>query len=889
VSWPDCNGIHCGEDVSVDDFAEAIAGFVPECKENLALAEKHLLDLESGADPDKLNALFRAVHSIKGAAGFLELSEMEKVSHCAESLMDDLRNQRRPISREIVDFLLQAVDRLSAMADQPALGKGESVQDVLAAYDELAGSATPSPAKPEVPPEPAPVAPLPAAAAPATSADKPSAIPAAASGSANPTIRIGVDVLDKLLNHVGEVVLGRNQFLNQAGHGEAFSGLSQSITKLHQFVIQTRMQPVGSLFDRYSRTVRDLSLKLGKKVDLHVEGSEIGLDRTVLEALADPLVHLVRNAVDHGIETPEERSAKGKSVVGNVHIRALHESGQILIEVEDDGRGIDPEVIRRKAVEKGILRAEAAAALGEKELIHLIFHPGFSTKDSATAVSGRGVGMDVVKSNLEGMGCSVEIVSKKDGGTVISARIPLTMAVVNSSVISALIINVHGHSLAIPQMAVSEIIRLTPDEQVRRIEKMKDVEVFKLRDKIIPLVHLEDLLEIPRTYYDPFSRRSGLDKREQIVSPDPAVNDRRKTSIVFIVLQYKQNFFGILVDRIGKTEEIVVKRLPALLAGRSVFAGTTILGNGEVSLILDVNGMVEKAGLDFLKKQDPQFLFGKRSVKEDRQRIVVFNNAEDEYFAIPVNLLSEVDRFMTSEIHRNGNREFIRRHGESIPLLRLDKALDVSPCPPRDSQIVLIPARVSYPTGIAANRIVATASLTEEINTKEANVNGILGSIFHDNKLVMLLDIFTLLHRSDPKRHKELLEADLSACRILVVDDQLFFRQLIAQYFRVYGVKSVHVAGDGQEALDYLYKNRHSVDVVVSDIEMPVMDGYQLVSNVKSTPALRDLPVMALTSLGGNRNVQKGLDAGFDAYEVKLDKENVLKSLTALYQKATRK
>lgn len=958
----------------------------------MALAEKYLLELESKSDADTLNALFRTVHSVKGAAGFFELKSIAQTAHVAETLLGKLRDGSIGVDSSLIEYLLASIDAIKDMIESPTLGVGTDTSALVSRGEAMLrqyagngssnkqGTATASLSSPDLSrykeyllpgkfvyvihlrvgdpqqdftsycsetssmlqtlgeilatetdnatagqatrlifrtviapdifvdslsipaecilPVPASVAQAPPAPevikpsiAPTTipvSSPSPHPAPAKSVVTSAPTIRLGVDVLDKLLDHIGEVVLGRNQFSAFHQDDPEFLSLSQSITKLHQFVIQTRMQPIGSLFERYTRTVRDLSGKLGKKVELHLEGEDIGLDRTILESLSDPLTHMIRNSIDHGIETAEERSAKGKSVVGNLYLRAVHESGQILIEVEDDGKGIDPAMLRKKLVEKGLLGPAEAEQCSDKQIIDYIFHPGFSTKDSATELSGRGVGMDVVKSNLEKIGCSVEVISSINKGTLMSARIPLTMAVVNSSVISALIISISDFTLAIPQLAVNEVIRLTPQEQAQRIERVKGAEVFKLRDKIIPLIHLEDLLGIERSYFDPLSKRIGRDKRAFIVSEDAELQNRRNNSVIFIVLQFKQNYFGILVDKIDGTEEIVVKRLPNILQSRSVFAGTTILGSGKVSLILDINGMVEKSQLDYAHKQDSMF-FNKQHVQADKQKIVIFTNAENEYFGIPVNLLSEVDRVSANELHQSGSREFIKRHNESIPILRLDRIIDVGPLPAKENYIVLIPSRVSYITGIIANRIVGTTELNEEINTKESNVKGVMGSVYYQGNMVLLLDIFSLLQTSDPKRYKNDIEDDLSSCRLLVVDDQLFFRQLVSQYFRAYGVKSIHIACDGQEALNYLYKHYENIDVVVSDIEMPVMNGYQLVANIKSSPQLQSIPVMALTTLSGEDNVRKGMEAGFDAYEVKIDKENVVRSLSKLYRNISRR
>ena len=703
----------------------------------------------------------------------------------------------------------------------------------------------------------------------------------------NRTIRIGVNVLDELLELIGEVVLGRNQFLTKYANDGSFKTLSQSITKLHQHVIQTRMQPINTLFEKYKRTVRDLSSKLNKKIELTIEGGELELDRTILEGLTDPLTHLVRNSIDHGVETPEERSRLGKGVVGNVSLRAIHESGQILIEIEDDGRGLDKDRILVKAIEKGLVTPDESTKLEDKDIYAFIFNAGFSTKDSPTEISGRGVGMDVVRTNLEKLGCNVELTSRKQKGTLISISIPLTQAIVNSSVISGLIISIGEYSLAIPQLAVNEIIKLQPGDQVDKIEMIKGREVFKLRDKIIPLVHLEDVLGIKRTCFNPRENRVIVDRRRRIYSPEanPAA-DRRKKSIIFIVLNFKHDYFGILVDRIEGTEEIVVKRMPKIIKNRKVFAGATILGNGKVSLIFDINGIVEKSGLNFNQKRDAHFdLIHLKKQREDIHKIVIFNNADEEYFAIPVNLLSEVDRFTGNEICRVGDREFIKRHGESIPLMRLEKCLKVSPISTdKETNVIFVPARLKYPTGIVGNSIITSIDLTEEINTKEADEKGIMGTFFYNNMLVNLIDIYTLIQNSDPEKYKAEIDEGIENCHILFADDQLFFRQLVTQYFKSYNIKQVTVARNGQEALQILYNNPRKFDVIVSDIEMPIINGYQLVSSIKADPSFNNIPVMALTTLDGEQNIRKGYEAGFDAYEVKLDKDKVIKGLSKLYR-----
>ena len=901
---------------------EILKEFVTESTENLNAIEQTLLGLEENRSPEAVDEIFRAIHSVKGAAGFLKFVNIERIGHNAETLLGKIRSNDIQVNAAIIDVLLRARDALSNMLSQPDFGNSSNVSD-LAAELKSALSGQPKAAPGQDRPVKGETENRPAGdenaepSSPATNdngchqvevidkTEKKIVRAEQSPAAEKSTIRIGVDVLDELLELIGEVVLGRNQFLTKYERDKTFQTLSQSITKLHQHVIQTRMQPIGHLFNKYKRMVRDLSRDLGKKIELHIEGGELELDRTILEAFSDPLTHLVRNAVDHGIEEPNVRSNSGKGILGNLYLRARHESGQILIEVEDDGKGINPKVLRAKAMEKKLVSEAEADLLSDKDIINFIFHPGFSTKEQATTLSGRGVGMDVVRNNLEKIGCMVDISSNPGKGTLIQTRIPLTQAIVNSSVIAGLIINIGPYTLAIPQVAVNEVIKLSPEIEMRRISRINGQEVFKLRDKLIPLVHLEDILEIPRTYITSDGNGTAVDRRKSFVDrrlqnsreenrkyqEQRSGRDRRKRSFIFIVLQFKQNYFGVLVDQITGKEEIVVKRLPQLIKHRKVFAGSTILGNGKVALILDINGMVEKASLNFARQQESlyQTIMSRKMISDEKQHVVVFNYAPEEYFAVPVNLLSEVDRFKIKDVKKVGTREFIQRHGKSIPLLRLDQSLNVSPlAETKEDLIVIVPSRIKYPTGIIGNSIITHIELSEDLNTNEADENGVMGTFFHNNELITLLDIFTLLQKFDPKRYCKELAYNVEKCRILFVEDQIFFRQLVTQYFKSYGIKNITVCKNGEEALKVLIARPDDFDIVVSDIEMPVMDGYQLVSTIKSDPRIRDIPVMALTSLDSEENIKKGMDAGFDAYEVKLDKDRVTHRISELYKKSKR-
>jgi len=844
----------------MDDLREE---FIAETRETLEILAGQLVQWEKDpSDKSLIDSAFRFVHTVKGSCGFLDLPRLLRLSHAAEELLSNARDEQIVVSSDMVTAVLAVIDRISELTE--ALESGEPVFDNDATLIDAMLAFLPDKGTPAIP----------AAAIRQLHQDEPGeAIDEAASASKTRTVRVSLTLLDKLMNGISDLVLARNEVSRQLRRvgsdneiDQAFGRLSSTVAEMRDAIGMMRMQHIDRLFSTLPRLLRDICIELGKQIELTVEGSEVEVDREMVEALRDPLTHILRNAADHGIEDPEQRRSVGKDPVGHIRVVARQSGNQILIEISDDGRGIDVEKLGQRAIARKLLTSSQWQNMPERAKLETIFAPGLSTAEAVTSISGRGVGMDVVKTNLEKLGCSVEVSSRPGRGTVVSISIPLTQAMVNSSVISGLIVGIDRFTLAIPQLAVNEIVRVPPGERAARIETVQGHEVFKLRDKVVPLVHLEDVLGITR-------------------GPAPAAAAARgQPGEIFIVLHSKQNWFGILVDRIVGTEEIVVRRPPEILKGRHVFAGSTILGNGTVSLILDIGGTVEAARLDFADRSRSFTAHLRRSaVREVEQRVVVFTNAEGEFFAIPVNLLSDVDRCTTEEIRPVGSREFIQRHGLSVPLLRLEKHLDVRPLDPRQkSFVILTPSRVAYPTAIAAGRIVETIVLGDDLNTREADDRGIMGTFFEKGRLINLLDIYALLQRSNPQRYTVETRPATRECRLLLAEDQVFFRQLVSRYFLSHGVKKVVAVENGRLAFDELSRNPSAYDAVISDIEMPVLNGYQLVAMIKSDPRLARLPVMALTALDGEDNLQKGLEAGFDAYEVKLDKEKVIQCLDRL-------
>jgi two-component system, chemotaxis family, sensor kinase CheA len=526
------------------------------------------------------------------------------------------------------------------------------------------------------------------------------------------------------------LVLGRNQ-LRQLLEGVDVPGLKQILqgvdlvtTELQENILYTRMQPVRVLFDRLPRQIRDTANKLGKQVDLEVTGSEVELDRSLIEALADPMTHLIRNAIDHGCETPEVRTAAGKSREGRLAVRAFHESGQVLIEIADDGNGIDPEVLRKVAIDRGILTRDKAAGLTDQEAINLVFHAGLSTAKSVTDISGRGVGMDVVRSNIKALGGQVDVESTLGQGTTFRIRLPLTLAIIPS-----LTVSVRGQRFAIPQVNLVEVVRLREDDEARRVEIVRGAEVLRLREQLLPLVRLDACL--------------GFESDSQ----------RSKSNVV--VLRAGSSQYGLVVDELHDSEEIVVKPLARLLGSCYWYAGSTILGDGKVVMILEAQGVAKRAKLDLTQMSD--LLEGGESHHalhtERAPSMIIFEGAEGEFFALPQAELRRMEKINVADIERVGHREFIRHRDRSIPLLRLEDVLPVqAPHEVSDEAFVLIPRSDEWEVAIFATRIVDT--LVSDVTPEPHLVSGpgLLGSAILDDRLTLFLSTPDLLEASNLER-----------------------------------------------------------------------------------------------------------------------------------------
>ncbi|MCH7867471.1 MAG: chemotaxis protein CheW [Myxococcales bacterium] len=579
------------------------------------------------------------------------------------------------------------------------------------------------------------------------------------------TVRVSVDLLDKLMDLAGELVLGRNQLLARLDQTDdpSIKGVLQNIdivtSDLQSNIMNTRMQPVGNVFKKYHRVVRDLSRKLGKKVDLVIEGSEVELDKSIIELLSDPLTHLVRNSLDHGIEAPAKRLLVGKSESGLIELHAYHEGGQVNIEIRDDGRGIDPAKTRALAIERGMMTPEEAEALSDSDAVMLIFAAGFSLAAEVTEVSGRGVGMDVVKANITKLGGKIDIDSEVGKGATIRIRLPLTLAIVPS-----LIVVVDQERFAVPQVNLVEIVRIKASEIPTRLEQIKGADVLRLRGRLLPLVRLADTLEIPRYFEDPETgaknpdRRKNLAERPVAAATSDAARDADDTSetrrtyenqsaIHVVVLRSGEHRYGLIVDRIADSEEIVVKPLSQFIKGCRCYAGATIMGDGRVAMILDVAGIAADTNLrfhDLAEESDRR----ERKIDEttgSRRELILFANAASEQFAVDLAQIVRLEKIEANEIERIGGSEYMQHLGKGLPLIRLENEISVNPIEECEEYYVLIPSGDGTSGGILASRVIDTVDIAIELNKSKDDPPCVSGRALVQGRLTTILDAELLL------------------------------------------------------------------------------------------------------------------------------------------------
>jgi len=781
---------------------QLINDLLMESFEGLDRFDRELLAMESGQSrPDTLNVIFRVIHTIKGTAGCIGLGKIEALAHTGESLLSLLRDDKIKPSPALIAALLEYSDALKAMmrclekngqegeddysalveklktlqtepaAPKPVVDSGwglfedeptepapavatiqapaESPAPATPVVTEAAEPAVTNPAKPAVAEKPGVVA-----EKPGTPAAAPESAPRAAGSISESAIRVDVGQLDKLMNLVGELVLARNQIIQYLGKASepmllsAAQRLNLITTELQESVMKTRMQPIDNVWSKFPRIVRDVAHELGKRVKLIMEGQETELDRTIIEAIKDPLTHIIRNAVDHGIELPAARAAAGKPEEGLLILRAFHEGGQVNIEILDDGKGINLARVKQKAVEKNLLALDQAATISDREAMNLIFLPGFSTAEQVTNLSGRGVGMDVVKTNIEKIGGSVDLFSEAGQGTTLKIKIPLTLAI-----IPALIVTSGGGSerFAIPQVNLLELVRLEGEQVRKGIESLYGSPVYRLRGRLLPIIYLKQVL-------------AGRQKSPVPVEFGPA-NDRlpgeglgaENESVNIVVLQADGRQFGVVVEEINDTEEIVVKPLGKQLKGIACFAGATIMGDGQVALILDVLGLAQEARMisetrDRALTEKPE----EPARRDERQTLLLFNAGENARLAIPLSTVARLEEFPLKTIERAGGQEVVQYRGQILPLIQVSQYLPQpgrEPVRPDPVQVVVY-SESGRSVGLVVSQI---NDIVHEVVTvrRESSRQGILGSAVIQDRVTDLLDVPKIIRAADPDFYRE--------------------------------------------------------------------------------------------------------------------------------------
>ena len=845
--------------------------FLTEANESLEVVDVELVRFEQEPNnAELLGRIFRLVHTIKGTCGFLGLPRLEALTHAAETLMGKFRDGM-PVTQDAVSLILAVIDRIKeilAELDRSANEPGGDDDDLIRELEHAAFNPATGDGRANVgtlvyqvlerPLRPGEVSlddlerafretPGPA------SEDERRANPERREDERrdvvrSPTLRVQVDTLERLMTMVSELVLTRNQLLEIMRRSDnpelnaPFQRLSNITGELQEGVMKTRMQPIGNAWAKLPRIVRDLSAELGKKIDLVMQGEETELDRQLLEFVKDPLTHMVRNSADHGIETPEARRAAGKPEAGTIRLSAFHEGGHVIIEISDDGHGLDAPRIRAKAVRLGLVSETDAAKLSDAQTFRYIFAPGFSTATEVTSVSGRGVGMDVVKNNIDQIGGAIDIKSAPGQGTTLRIKIPLTLAIV-----SALIVDASGQRFAIPQIAVVELVNVNGEGE-HRVERIKDATVLRLREQLLPVMHLNALLKLPE--------------------PKAAGDEH-----FVVVMQVGSRRFGVAVDQVLHTEEIVVKPTSTMVRGITVFSGNTILGDGSVIMILDPNGVAGAIGVNS-ETSAPHEAVAERGASEDSDTsvsLLVFRAGSGEAKAVPLSLVTRIEEIDARRIEMSNGRHVVQYRDSLMPLLPIDAKVRVRS---EGMQPLLVFIDKERSMGLVVDEIIDIVK--DELDIKiGSRTPGILGSSIINGRATEIIDVahYLPLAFEDWLHRAETGDGTLTR-RLLLVDDSAFFRNMLTPVLKAAGYQ-VKAVGSGVEALTVLESDA-AFDFVICDIEMPGMSGFEVAERLRADPRTEQLRLVALSSHDSSAVIERGREAGFGKFVAKFDRDGLL-------------
>ena len=848
---------------------ELLRDFLTETHESLDNVDSELVRFEQEPNNTEILAnIFRLVHTIKGTCGFLNLPRLEALTHAAESLMSRFRDGM-PVSHDAVSLILATLDRIKNILDGLEKHQGEPAgtdDDLIAQLDAMAQAGNRSqesgtltfqvlerPLKPgeatldelerafRETPGPEPLSSKP---------DDRKSSERSDAKVASQSIRVNVETLEHLMTMVSELVLTRNQLMELARRQAEtefkvpLQRLSHVTAELQEGVMKTRMQPIGNAWQKLPRLVRDLSVELGKQIELEMLGADTELDRQVLDLMKDPLTHMVRNSADHGIETPVERRAAGKPERGTIRLTARHEGGHIVIEVSDDGRGLDRSKIAAKVLKSGLATEAEVAKMSESQLQRFIFARGMSTAESVTNVSGRGVGMDVVQNNIDQIGGTIEVKSVPGQGTVFTIKIPLTLAIV-----SALIVEAAGERFALPQVAVMELVRVRAHGE-HRVERIKDTPVLRLRNKLLPLIFLRKYLRLGE-----------------------AAEQETENGFV-VVTQVGAECFGIIVDRVFHTEEIVVKPLASKLRHIHAFSGNTILGDGSVIMILDPNGIaaafgsVRSGAITLETVADSEKNFAERN----KTALLIFRAGSNAPRAVPLSLVTRLEEIDVGSIETTGGRHVVQYRGHLMPLICPGENVRIRES---GSQPLLVFSDGERSMALVVDQIVDIVEEEFEIDPSDG-WPGVLGSAIVKGEATDILDVghylplaytgwFGSSTSQKSKRH------------LLLVDDSAFFRNMLVPVLRAAGY-TVTTAASGHEAFGMIRSGRN-FDVIVTDLQMPGMDGLALARALRAENASAQIPLIALSAMTTPDMIERVRRAGFHDFVAKFDRQGLIAAI----------
>jgi two-component system, chemotaxis family, sensor kinase CheA len=880
--------------------------FLTETGESLDTVDNQLVRFEQEPNNAKiLDNIFRLVHTIKGTCGFLGLPRLEALAHAGETLMGKFRDGM-PVRAEAVTLILASIDRIKEILAGLEATEAEpegSDQDLIVQLHEMVEqgmqpmpapvAVAPEPVAPAPPAEPAmeqgtliyqvlerplrpgevslddlerafreteaepaapPPAPKPAPAREAKPASRKSVVEPETSDAdrvANQSIRVNVDTLEHLMTMVSELVLTRNQLLEISRRNEdtefkvPLQRLSNVTAELQEGVMKTRMQPIGNAWQKLPRIVRDLSSELGKQIELEMHGADTELDRQVLDLIKDPLTHMVRNSADHGLETPAERLAAGKPEQGTIRLSAYHEGGHIVICIADNGRGLNTARIKAKAVANGLVSEADLEKMTEAQIHKFIFAPGFSTAAAVTSVSGRGVGMDVVRTNIDQIGGTIDVKSVAGQGSSVTVKIPLTLAIV-----SALIVEAAGDRFAIPQLAVVELVRARANSE-HRIERIKDTAVLRLRNKLLPLMHLKKLLKI-----------------DDGTSSDPENG-------FIVVTQVGSQTFGIVVDGVFHTEEIVVKPMSTKLRHIEMYSGNTILGDGAVIMIIDPNGIAKALGTSVEAGHEiaDENAAMHASAAEQLTSLLVFRAGSSQPKAVPLGLVTRLEEIAADKLELSNGRHMVQYRDQLMPLVKMN-GVNVATS---GVQPILVFADDGRSMGLVVDEIIDIVE--ERLHIEVAGGGeGILGSAVIKGQATEVIDVghFLPMAFADWFSRKE-MRPSAGAQSVLLVDDSAFFRNMLAPVLKAAGYR-VRVAPNAQEGLVAL-RSGQAFDVVLTDIEMPDMNGFEFAETIRADQHLSAMPIIALSSMVSPAAIERGRLAGFHDYVAKFDRPGLIAAL----------